>query len=92
MIAGHRPPGCVGGVQPGQRLHDDAVGRAERYEFDKRSWKRVRTYFGNDVKSVERYRGLYAIVTEGRVVTVAWRNRGQNAAFQKPLPDPGRQR
>jgi hypothetical protein len=49
-------------------------GHADRYEFDKRSWKRAKAYLGNDVaRSFERYRDLYAIVADGRVITVAWR-------------------
>lgn len=47
---------------------------AESYSFDKRSWRKACDCLGSDVRRYERYRSIYVIVSDGRIVTVAWRH------------------
>lgn len=51
-----------------------AGGGAESYAFDKRTWQRAAAYLGEDAKRFERYRNIYVIIADGRIVTVAWRH------------------
>ena len=47
-------------------------GGAERFTFCKRSWRRLQREFGPAAGHFERYRHVYAVVCDGRVVTVAY--------------------
>ncbi len=47
---------------------------AERYDFDKRSWRKAVAHLGPFSKNYERFRSIYVIVADGVIVTVAWRH------------------
>lgn len=51
-----------------------AGGGAESYAFDKHTWQKAAEYLGSDAKYFERYRNIYVIIADGRIVTVAWRH------------------
>lgn len=47
---------------------------AESYSFDNRSWRKVCSLLGADVRRYEKYRNIYVIIVGGTIVTVAWRH------------------
>lgn len=47
---------------------------AESYSFDNRTWEKAVAYLGTETKYFERYRNIYVIVADGRILTVAWRH------------------
>ena len=56
-------------------LRERAGGGAERYSFDRKSWREIQRFFGHwPLKRMDQLKRTYMIVTDGgAVVTVAYR-------------------
>lgn len=53
----------------------ESAGRgAERYAFTRKSWKRLCMVLNTQIKRIERYRDVYAIMEGDVLITVAWRH------------------
>ena len=49
-----------------------AGGGAQKYAFSKRTWRAAAAYLGPISRYYDRYRAVYVIVADGKVVTAAW--------------------
>jgi len=50
-----------------------AAGGAERYTFDKKSWRAIEKYLGSQAKYFEKYRNIFVILSDdSTVVTEGW--------------------
>lgn len=52
--------------------HRPAGSGAESYSFRKKGWRRLQRYLGPAARHFENYRHVYAVVADGRIITVAY--------------------
>lgn len=68
------PPSVVEALQDFGEVEHDGRG-AERYFFNKRTWRRYCLFLGAAAKHYDRYRSAYVVISEeGSVITTGWRH------------------